>query len=106
MEVLRSKRNAVLRSAMLEQIQIPFLQSSHSSLRLSSTSVSSVNSASSGAMEIENESFDMEIENENESETPLSQRFSQSQGVAVQNDQEQVDRIDFSSLGENSVVSE
>ena len=57
-------------------------------------------------MEIENESFDMEIENENESETPLSQRFSQSQGVAVQNDQEQIDRIDFSSLGDNCVVGE
>ena len=108
MEALRSKRNTVLKSAMLEQIQIPFLQSSNSTLRLSTTSVSSINSVSSGAMEIENESFDMEIEpeHERESETPLSQRFSQSQGIAVQNDQEQVDRIDFSTLGENAVAGE
>lgn len=52
-------------------------------------------------METEDESAEMEIE----SETPLSQRFSQSQSMVVQNDQEQVDRIDFSSLGNNPVVS-
>ena len=39
-----------------------------------------------------------------EDETPLSQRFSQSQAAVVQNDQEQVDKIDFSSLGDHAVA--
>lgn len=88
METLRSKRNSVLKSAIMEQIQIPFLNSRDSQ-------------RSSSLMETEDESAEMEIE----SETPLSQRFSQSQSIVVQNDQEQVDRIDFSALGNNPVVS-
>lgn len=88
-ETLRSKRNAVLKSAIMEQIQIPFIHSRESQ-------------RSSSAMEVEEESMEMEVETE--VDTPMSQQFSQSQAVVVQNDQEQVDQIDFSSLGKHAVV--
>ena len=90
MESLRSKRNAVLKSAILEQVQIPFIHTRSSQ-------------QSSGSMEIEEEeeeSMEMEIE----SDIPQSQQFSQSQAFTVQQDQEQIDRIDFSSLGSNAIV--
>lgn len=94
METLRSKRNAVLKSAMMEQIQIPFLHS-RDSQRSSSVMEDSME------MEIESDPVnpsDMEVE------TPMSQRFSQSQAAVVQNDQDQVDKIDFSSLGKKAVA--
>ena len=78
MESLRSKRNAVLKSAILEQVQIPFIHKRSSQ-------------QSSGSMEIE-------------SDIPQSQQFSQSQAFTVQQDQEQIDRIDFSLLGSNAIV--
>lgn len=88
MESLRSKRNAVLKSAILEQVQIPFIHTRSSQ-------------QSSGSMEIEEEeSMEMEIE----SDIPQSQQFSQSQAFTVQQDQEQIDRIDFSLLGSNAIV--
>ena len=48
----------------------------------------------------EEESMEMEIE----SDIPQSQQFSQSQAFIVQQDQEQIDRIDFSLLGSNAIV--
>lgn len=87
METLRSKRNAVLKSAIMEQVQIPLL-----SARDSQTS--------------EVESSQMEVESDHVGSQVLSQQFSQSQAPVVQNDQEQVDRIDFSSLGDHAVVGD
>ena len=89
METLRSKRNAVLKSAILEQVQISFIHKRSSQ-------------QSSGSMEIEEEEESMEMEIE--SDIPQSQQFSQSQAFTVQQDQEQIDRIDFSSLGSNAIV--
>ena len=54
METLRSKRNAVLKSAILEQVQIPFIHKRSSQ-------------QSSGSMEIEEEeeeSMEMEVESD------------------------------------------
>lgn len=86
METLRSKRNAVLKSAIMEQVQIPLLSARDS--------------------QSEVESSQMEVESDHMGSQTMSQQFSQSQAPAVQNDQEQVDRIDFSSLGDHAVVGD
>ena len=86
METLRSKRNAVLKSAIMEQVQIPLLSARDS--------------------QSEVESSQMEVESDHMGSQAMSQQFSQSQSPAVQNDQEQVDRIDFSSLGDHAVVGD
>lgn len=107
METLRSKRNAVLKSAMMEQVQLPLQNTSSSSslvTRDSQTSRSSLSRASTMSLS-EGESSQMEVE-----ESPRSSLgtpgFSQSQALVVQQDQEQVDQIDFSSLGEHATVRE
>lgn len=112
METLRSKRNAVLKSAMIEQVQLPLLTSSSSTLsRQGSATMAELQSRSSVSLSrsstaslSEGESSQMEVE-----ESPRSSMgtpgFSQSQALVVQHDQEQVDQIDFSSLGEHVIVS-
>ena len=116
METLRSKRNAVLKSAMIEQVQLPLLtsttssSSSHALSRQGSATMAELQSRpsvslsrSSTASLSEGESSQMEVE-----ESPRSSMgtpgFSQSQALVVQHDQEQVDQIDFSSLGEHVIV--
>ena len=92
METLRSKRNAVLKSAMIEQVQIPLLASRESQV------------SEGSQMEVENEtpmSSQVMASQLSQTQTP---QFSQSQAMVVQTDQEQVDRIDFSSLGDHAVV--
>ena len=94
METLRSKRNAVLKSAMIEQVQIPLLSSRESQV------------SEGSQMEVENEtpmSSQVMASQLSQSQTQTPQ-FSQSQAMIVQTDQEQVDRIDFSSLGDHAVV--
>lgn len=108
-EALRSKRNAVLRSAMMEQVKLPLLnrresQASRASRASSLGSVTrsstlSGSDADSNAMEVEDEPSQGLTQG-------LTQHFSQSQAVVVQNDQEEVDRIDFSMLGDVRAVSE
>ena len=94
METLRSKRNSVLKSAMIEQVQIPLLSSRESQV------------SEGSQMEVENEtpmSSQVMVSQLSQSQT-LTPQFSQSQAMVVQTDQEQVDRIDFSSLGDHAVV--
>lgn len=75
---------------MMEQVKLPTLNP-----RDSQSSVAS-SDRDSNAMEVEGESLSQ----------PFTQHFSQSQALTVQNDQEEVERIDFSMLGDASAVSE
>lgn len=94
METLRSKRNSVLKSAMIEQVQIPLLPSRESQVSEGSQmEVEPSTPVSSQAM----------VSQLSQSQT-MTPQFSQSQAAVVQTDQEQVDRIDFSSLGDHAVV--
>ena len=73
---------------MMEQVKLPTLNP-----RDSQSSVAS-SDRDSNAMEVEGESLSQ----------PFTQHFSQSQALTVQNDQEEVERIDFSMLGDASAV--
>ena len=79
---------------MIEQVQIPLLSSRESQV------------SEGSQMEVENEtpmSSQVMASQLSQSQTQTPQ-FSQSQAMIVQTDQEQVDRIDFSSLGDHAVV--
>lgn len=114
-EALRSKRNAVLRSAMMEQVKLPLLSARESQASVTRSSTAS-SDGDSNAMEVEeaplSQGFSQGLsqgltQGLSQGLTQrLTQHFSQSQATAVQSDQEEVERIDFSMLGDARPVSE